>query len=139
MENLLNILKRVKSSYPTIEISEIRDFYTTGSKVQGDISLDWDEWSGEEWLSLMTSSERVAIIGVKIPIAFIASKFEDDLKFCELMKKLFIVTIDDFDKEIWTIDLDEYRHNIPELEWHVSEDAVNPNAFSTSEFWFATI
>ena len=86
-----------------------------------------------------TNTERVAIVGIKIPIAFIAFKYKEDMLRYELIKKMFIVEIDNFDKKIWSVDLDEYKYNIPELEWHVSEDAVNSTAFSTSEFWFAII
>jgi hypothetical protein len=139
MMNILDQLIYAKENYQAAQTEDIHNFENFISSLNIGIEYDWDEWSGEEWCSIMTDSERVAIICIKIPIVFISEKYKRKLSDCDLMKKMHIVGVPDFDEVIWSLDLSEYKESNLELEWHVSEDAVNPRAFSTSDFWFATI
>ena len=139
MENLLQVLCNAKGQHAKAEASEIHSFISDITKMNSDMVYDWDEWSGEEWMSIMENKKKIAIIGIKIPIIFVSSEDQDKLQSYELVKKLHRVVIEDFDKEMWHLNLDEYKQAIPEVEWHSSDDVVNPNSFSTEEFWFATI
>lgn len=138
MENLLNVLCNAKK-HIKIELSEIHNFISDVSKMKSEIICDWDEWSGEEWMSVAVDKKKIAMIGIKIPVIFVLSEDQAKLQEYELIKKLYRVEIDDFDNEMWNIDLEEYKNAIPEIEWHSSKDVVNTNSFSTDEFWFATI
>lgn len=139
MENLLSILQQAKDERVSIKLSEVHDFITAISLLQSDLNYDWDEWSGEEWLTLLIDNARVAMICIKIPIIFVSEQHNIYIQTFDLIKKLYKVIIKDFDECIWSIDLNKYKSLFPELEWHASEDAVDVTSFSTNEFWFATI
>ena len=139
MENLLEILCDAKNQHVRTDIAEIHRFASDITKASGGITCDWDEWCGEEWMSILENKKLLAILSIKIPIIFILAEALDAFKPYELIENLYCVVIEDFDKEMWVLDLDEYKRIIPELEWHSSDDVVDSSSFSTEGFWFATI
>ncbi len=139
MKDLIKVLKHAKENYPKISSSEIHHFCDDTNKINNEISYDWDEWCGEDWITITLKNRRVLMIGVKIPVAFVTTSVFEYIQSFELMRKLYVVTINDFDDIIWSLDLDEFKNVFSYIDWHASDDAVDTTSFSTNDFWFATI
>lgn len=139
MKDLINVLKYVKDNYSNISLPEIHDFCDSLNKAKNEIRYDWDEWSGEDWLTVTVKNKKAAMIGIQIPIAFVTLSDFEYIQSFKIMRKLHVVTINDFDDIMWTLDLRTFKNVFPNMEWHASEDAVDTTSFSTNDFWFATI
>lgn len=138
MENLLDVLNRAKRR----KVFEDDEFEKLLNKIQisdNNLKLDWDDGAGEEWARFFSQNEGlVCMMNARIGIAFIRKNYQlDDMK--KLLDMIEIVYVDDYSSEDWFVDLFEFKQSIPELYWHASEGAVNPNCFSLDDLYFATI
>jgi len=138
MKNIVSILEQARNNNPDYNFPEIIKGIKSLKKVDHSINYDWDE-SDEEWVSLLKENERVAIIGVKIPVIFVVNEFKKTLDTYEFSQKILCIEINDFDEVIWSIDLEEYESKINEPPFHASSESINLNSFSTNDFWWATI
>ena len=56
-----------------------------------------------------------------------------------LFNEFDIYMVENYDIDEWYIQLKELKEQLPEIDWHVSAEAVNDNKFSLNDFYFATI
>ena len=98
------------------------------------IVCDFD--SGEEICGFFKGSQLVAYIHTNYPIGFAKEEFHSFSKMFD--KNISIVTIDDFNAPLWSVDLESLRTIAPEISWNACVDAVNPNCFSIDDFRFAS-
>lgn len=126
--------KEWSEDFPNDILEKIQSFNTG-------IAVDWDSNSGEEWALIIKGRDVIGIIAAKIPLAFINDDLFYQFKFHspKIFTKIYCVKVNEFDKKDWFVDLKEFKLEIPELEWHACHDAVNPEAFSINDFFYATI
>ena len=78
----------------------------------------------------------MAYIHAKCPICFKTKDFDKYKKIFN--KKLWFISIDDFYKNEWFVDLNKLKQIAPEINWLADRDAVDPENFSIDGFKFAT-
>jgi hypothetical protein len=137
MKELMNNLIETKSKYSNWSIEKLNNILEN-IKNEKDISVDYDFGTGEEWASIIKDNDRIGMIGVKLPVAFLKNEFTFLKKYID-KNDLIIIAIDDFDADKWSIDLNKFRDEFEFINWHASAEAVNPNCLSINDFWFATI
>jgi len=134
------VLEQARRNHNNLEIGEIHSFAKEIELNNGTtFSVDWDYWSGEDWLTLLKDRRRVGIVCIKLPLAFIATSIKNDIASHSIFNKLHVETIDDFDIACWNLSINDFNSKFSELDWHGFENALNPEAFSTNELWYATV
>ncbi len=100
---------------------------------------DWDPDSGEEICYLYTENGGKALIHSKFPIGIANESFlESEHAFGHLFsKEIHIVKTEDFNKELWFIDLEKLKDIAPEIKWIAGPDAVDSASFSALDFAYA--
>ncbi len=100
---------------------------------------DWDPDSGEEICFLYTENGGKALIHSKFPIGIANESFlESEHAFGHLFsKEIHIVKTEDFNKELWFIDLEKLKETAPEIKWIAGPDAVDIASFSALDFVYA--
>ena len=83
--------------------------------------------------------KRLGIVSVDVPIAFVTEEFARELKALNQSWGMKVLSVEDFDKAEWHVDLEILRDTFPCLIWHVSADEVDPKHFSIEDLWYATI
>lgn len=137
-KNMTEILKKAKKK----KIFQNNEFQKILKKIllaDENLTLDWDDGAGEEWARFYNQTDgKVCMINAKIGIAFIRISYEFN-NINNVIDMLEVVFTDDYGSDDWFIDLADLKESIPELYWHTSEEAVNPNGFSLDDFYFATV
>lgn len=132
MCDLTNILiaARKKKRYRTLN-AFASDFYSHISIIEN-CNVIGDVDCGERWVWV----PEVGMFHTEVGVCFILEKYAETFKnFFDIA----IVTVPDFDEQIWSIDLEHLKHEVPEIQWAASDKAVNPNCFSTQELYYATV
>ena len=137
MRDLIQELKKAQSfreGWNTEALYELIDYFKKDNPLN---SIMWAEESGQDVCSFIVNRRTLmAYVHVKFPICFAADIFKKYKK--RFADKLWIVSIEDFDKDEWCVDLEEMEWTAPEIQWMASVEAVNPESFSIDGFRFAT-
>lgn len=72
-----------------------------------------------------------------IKLAFVSRDYKD--KMLDVLDGFYITPIDDWEEENWSVDLNVLRTNVPDILWHADEAAVDPNGFTLSDLYYATV
>ncbi len=138
MENMIEVLKRARNK-KVFTNNEFEELLIKIQIADDTLRLDWDDGAGEEWARFSNQEDGiVCMISAKIGLAFIRKNYKvSNIK--NAINLLEIVFTDDYCSNNWFIDLANLKQMIPELYWHASEGAVNPNSFSLDDLYFATI
>ncbi len=138
MENMIDVLKRARQKKVFVN-NEFEELLMKIQSADSNLKLDWDCGSGEEWARFSNRKDGiVCMISAKIGLAFIRKNYESD-NIRETIDMLEVVYTEGYSSDEWFIDLADLKQTIPELYWHASEKAVNPNSFSLDDLYFATI
>ena len=88
---------------------------------------------------LYTENGGKALIHSKFPIGIANESFlESEHSFGHLFsKEIHIVRTEDFNKELWFIDLKKLKDIAPEIKWIAGPDAVDSSSFSALDFVYA--
>lgn len=139
MRDLTAIFEAAKEKCVFLNQNAFFDFLKDILPTNGELYLDWDYESGENWARIVHPNYGIVYtISSKIGIAFV------DMDYLQktspiLNSKCEVVIISDPDEECWFIDLAALKQKIPEVIWHASTDAVDPDHFSLSELFYATM
>lgn len=100
---------------------------------------DWDELAGENWGTILSPTETVALICSKVPLLFVKDAFFDPiakhLSSSELLNLTIVSTID-FDLRQFTVkkDVIESIFNIS-----ITGSDFDVNCFSASDLWYFSV
>lgn len=139
MKGMIEVLKNAKRKKVFIDEKEFEELVMRIMLKDNTLKLDWDDGAGEEWARLSNETHGiVCMMNVRIGIVFIRKTY-DYAKIKDEIEMLEIVFVDSYCVDDWYINLENLRLSIPEIYWHTSGDAVNVDAFSLDDFYFATI
>lgn len=139
MRDMLEVLRRAKHKKTFADQEEFEEALAQIQAADKTLKIDWDDGAGEEWARFSDQTDgTVCMINSKIRVAFVRSKYRLP-NIQHLLCDYEVVLTEDFCSDEWTIDLDKLKHEIPEIYWHTSEDAVNINHFSLDDLYFATV
>jgi len=125
--------KKLIGSWNGEEVFKLIEYF---KKDNPNSCVQWDWGSGEEGCAFIANNQLIAYVHTKFPICF--SKKEFHIYKEILSYRLWFVSIDDFYKNEWFVDLDKLRQEVPDINWLASKDAVDPESFSIAGFRFAT-
>lgn len=95
----------------------------------------YDYWAGKETASIMKDDECVGLLHARFPIGFIHESVYEDFKNLNFYH---LVKVNDFEKQEWSVDLQEMKNIAPEITWYdTDENAVSSKKFSVSDFEYA--
>lgn len=139
MNDLLKVLNIAKESYTCLEKHNLQKLIEDIRKKDSSLTLDWDDGAGEEWVRFFSVSlGTVCMIHVKLPIAFVCNSYDYScIGAC--LRNIEIVYVDSFSEDEWSVDLGRLKDKVPEIDWHTSIDIVNPDSFSLSDLYYATV
>ena len=134
--NSILISARNKKIFNNDEIEELINSILQFDKT---ICLDWDKEAGEEWVRLFRQENGImCMLHRKIGIAFVRL-LESDIIIKQMLSKIYVVDVEDYNLEEWQIDLKMLREYTPEISWNVSPYAVNTENMSLNDLYFATV
>lgn len=139
MKDMLETLRKARQNSLFLDQQEFKNILMKIQRMDMELELDWDDGAGEEWARLSNWSDGiVCMINVKLRLVFIRKKYK--IKNIEKILEGFeIVFTENYDSEDWSMDVGKLESEIPEINWHASEDAVNTSCFSLNDFYFATV
>ena len=108
-------------------------------KFSDDLHADWDDGAGEEWARISHKDYGIVyMMNVQIGILFVKKNYANRVPKA-FHSRYEVVYVDNYNDDEWSVDVKRLKNEIPELDWHTSEDAVNPNSFSLNDLYFATV
>ena len=136
MKDLINEIyeaKKLNSSWNEGEVFKLAEYFKRNNP---NAYIQWDWGSGEEVCAFTMNNQLTAFVHTKYPICFCMNEF---YRYKEIWSnRLWFVSVDDFHKNEWFVDLNILRQIAPEINWLADKDAVNPEKFSIDAFRFAT-
>ena len=61
------------------------------------------------------------------------------IEFSRLLSEIHCVQAESFDTQEWQLDLEGLKKDVPEICWPSTGDAVDCNAMSIQDFYWATV
>lgn len=139
MKNLNNIFIKAKLKKVFVDINEFKEVLKKISSSDSNLSLDWDEGAGEEWAMVFNKKlGKACMLNSKIGVAFIRRRYLSS-KSLRVLKKIYLVDVDDYGTEEWYIDLDILKNETPEIVWCASPNEVNINKLSLDDLYVVTV
>lgn len=138
MRELSQLLIKAKE---TKKFEDILEFENLIHKIEElrEYILDWDIGAGEEWARFFTNDSGIVLmLHIKIGIVFLRKGYVSKAVYSAL-EDLFIVEVDNYGTDEWCIDLTKVKSDLPEIEWVVSKEAVNPEKMSLQDLYWATV
>lgn len=135
MRNLIEVLEKAKKR-PLFTIPKIKGLIDLMMTQEKELTLDWDDGAGEDWIRLGNKYYGVAYIIHKIvPINFIRRSYFKDIQFdfCDG------VLVDNYGVEEWCVDLERLKRSTPEMSWYYSPEEINFNEFSLEDLYFTSV
>lgn len=124
------ISAKKRKCYSTLEMF-LADFITSLSRL-GWCKINGDVDCGERWIWV----SGAGMFHTKVAVCFALKEYVD------VFKRAFDVTIipvSNFDEKMWSIDPERLNREVPEMQWEVEPEAVNPNCFSIKDLYFVTV
>lgn len=136
---MLETLRKAKQKKIFTNQKEFKDVLAQIQSADMELRLDWDDGAGEEWARFGNLTDGiVCMINTGLGLAFIKKKYRFQ-NIEHILKNFEIVFIENYSLNDWSIDVKKLKMEIPEIDWHASEDAVNTKCFSLDDFYFATV
>lgn len=139
MKNLTCEILKAKEYQELWSNEKLVLFIKLWGHVDNSLRFDSDIESGEQWVRVFKNNTILGILGVSIPMLFLNEHCENSNGDYDFAKDVHVVKDKDFDANSWYIDLDIVELSVPEIIWHASLDAVNPECMSINDFWYATV
>ena len=99
-------------------------------------TINWDEDAGEEW-AFVCNQDLSIMLNCRIGICFIRGEMSG--LYLEALSYCNCVSVKGYDVREWYVDIDDLKKYIPEIDWTVSKDGVDPSNFSLDELYFETV
>ena len=94
------------------------------------VTLDWDEGAGEDWISVVNPSERIAIVSVSLPLALSLR----DITPKESTATAAFIAVPSFTEEYLSCTLDSY-----ERAFRYAGHELVVEKFSAWDLWYDTL
>lgn len=139
MRNLTCEIIKSKEYQKTWSKEKLELFIKLWGQVDNSVKFDCDIQSGEQWIRVFKDNVIVGMLGVNIPMLLLNELYESSNRNYNFIKDVHVVKVINFDANSWNIDLNIIKLAVPEIIWHASLDAVNPECMSINDFWYATV
>lgn len=139
MRDLFTVLFQAQAMRPRIGYFKLKQIVLDIQTADVSLRMDWDEGAGEEWIRFIHPTEGlVMMIHDVVPIAFIKSTY-NVLLIDKAITHFLVIQSENFDSAEWTVNVDRLTRDIPEIVWHASISAVDPDCFSLNDLYYATV
>lgn len=138
MIDLLPVLLRAQKLEKEKYLIKLGEVFGQGKgDITDSIFFDW-EAGDEEWISLLNSKGRIAIVCAKMPLIFVSQDHQEIL--CKLFEDIAILSevVESWDEKKYFLDVKRYEAEILDLP-KARITNVNLNCLSINDFWWMTI
>lgn len=125
-------LRRAASSAAAWSSGAAREMALSFARSSG-VEVDWDDGAGEEWLRVLDGSRVMALVSVKLPLAFIRGDASERI---ETFDDISLITVSDFDDPRLScapVILEEGFGATRRFE------SIDAGGFSANDLWYATV
>ena len=100
-------------------------------------TVDWDEGVPEQWGKIWSKHGRMAVmVCLPLPLVIATEEARAQLETQMRFLGLTVITASDWDKRLFSVDPEALCHA---FNLHHISEALNPQAFSIDELWYATV